>query len=84
VLNHDHSTAYVVRIAEHLQQTDALRDTYLTEAGNWPGIQLMNNDHLRITSSLLAADILKSRNLKWERDPDLEQPNGEEAPAEDE
>jgi hypothetical protein len=43
----------------------------------------MNNDHARITSSLLAADILKSRNLEWERDPDLEQANGEEEPAED-
>jgi hypothetical protein len=84
VLNHDHSTAYVVRIAEHLQQTDALRDTYLTEAGNWPGMLLMNNDHARITSSLLAADILKSRNLKWERDPDPRQPTGEEESAEDE
>ena len=84
VLNHPHTTAYVVRIAEHLLPSDALHDAYLTEAGNWPGIGLMVNDHARITSSLLAADILKSRDLKWKRDPDQQQLADDEQPAEDE
>jgi hypothetical protein len=82
-LNHPHTTAYVVRIAEHLLPSDALHDAYLTEAGNWPGIGLMVNDHARITSSLLAADILKSRDLKWKRDPDQQQAS-EEEPGENE
>jgi hypothetical protein len=84
VLNHDRSTAYIVRVAEHMLPTDALRDTYLTEAGNWPGMLLMNSDHARIVSSLLAADILKSRELTWNRDPDQQEQTGEEGPAEDE
>jgi hypothetical protein len=84
VLNHDHSTAYVVRIAEHLMPPDALHDAYLAEAGNWPGIGLMNNDHAQISSSLLAADILKSRNLRWERDPDQQEQVGDDGTAEGE
>jgi hypothetical protein len=79
VLNHDHSLAYVVRVAEHLLSPDALHDAYLTEAGNWPGIALMINDHARITSGLLAADLTTSRNLNWKRTPDQREQEGEAA-----
>ena len=84
VLNHDHTTAYVVRIAEHMLPPDSLHDTYLTEASNWPGITLMNNDHARISASLLADDLLKSRELDWLRDPDPQQPADASEQAEDE
>jgi hypothetical protein len=84
VLNHDHSTAYVVRVAEHLQSPDALRDAYLSEAGNWPGIALMINDHARITSSLLAADLTTSRGLDWKRTPDQRAETDDAEAAQDE
>jgi hypothetical protein len=84
VLNHDHSIAYVVRVAEHLLSPEAMRDAYLTEAGNWPGIALMINDHARITSSLLAADLTTSRNLDWKRTPDQVQEADETATTVDE
>jgi hypothetical protein len=81
VLNHDHSIAYVVRVAERMMATDALRDAYLSEAGNWPGISLMVNDHARIASNLLAADMITTRKLKWERPPDQQETADEEAEA---
>jgi hypothetical protein len=81
ILNHDHSIAYVVRVAEHQFPRDELRNAYLGEANNWPGIGIMMNDHMQLATQLLASDIFQSRGLKWERDPD--QPEQDE-PVEEE
>jgi hypothetical protein len=70
VLNHDHSIAYVVRVAEHQQTPDALHDAYLAEANIWPGLRMMIDDHQRGIERLLATDIFTARALKWERNPD--------------
>jgi hypothetical protein len=70
VLNHDHSIAYVVRVAEHQLSQDELRKAYLEEANFWPGLGIMLSDHMQLGTRLLADDIFASRGLKWERDPD--------------
>jgi len=80
VLNHDKSIAYLVRIAEHMMSEDALQRAYLAEAGNWPGMNFMTRSHSQTAARLLVNDILESKGLKWERDPDQLEPDEEETP----
>ncbi|HEY3394369.1 MAG TPA: hypothetical protein VGK58_16770 [Lacipirellulaceae bacterium] len=70
VMNHDRSTAYVVRLVEHAMPPDELRNAYLAEAAIWPGRQIMETDRFLQSQQLVAADILNSSGLKWERTPD--------------
>jgi hypothetical protein len=77
-LNHDKSLAYVVRIAEHQLPEDELRTTYLAEANTWPGGNIMTRGHAQTAARLLVADILTSKNLKWERTADQMQEDEEE------
>jgi hypothetical protein len=37
-LNHDHSVAYLIRLAERVQPEEKLREMYLAEAETWPGV----------------------------------------------
>lgn len=83
VLNHDQSIAYVVRVVQHELSEEELRNAYLAEANNWPGIGIMMNEHLQLGNRLLAEDVLAGRSLVWERDPDLpEQSDDEQAEGE--
>jgi hypothetical protein len=78
VLNHDHSIAYVVRVAEHQLPPDELRSAYLSEANIWPGIGYMMNDHAQQAMQRLANDIRDSSGLIWVREPDQQPPVEEE------
>jgi hypothetical protein len=78
VLNHDHSIAYVVRIAQHQMSPEELRTAYLSEAAYWPGMEIMTSDHFRRGLQLLAADIQKGANIDWKRPADEIQEEAEE------
>lgn len=70
VLNHDHSIAYVVRVAEHEQSPETLRASYLAEANNWPGFGSMIGEHVRDATRQMITDMTEPLNLKWERPAD--------------
>jgi hypothetical protein len=69
-LNHDHSTAYVIRLVEHQPPLADLRTAYLAEANTWPGLRPMIEGHAQEVAMNLAADLTTNANLKWERTPD--------------
>jgi hypothetical protein len=80
VLNHDHTQAYVVRIAEHLDTPAKLQQDFLAEADNWYGIPAMGREHAQIAVRVLLEDLLKSANVDWKRTPDsMNEPTEEES-----
>jgi hypothetical protein len=70
VLNHDHSIAYVVRIAEHEQSPAELQMAYLSEATRWYGLRAMDSSHARIASRAVYDDLLATHGVEWIREPD--------------
>jgi hypothetical protein len=82
LLNHDRSIAYVVRIVEHQNSKEELRNAYLSEAATWDGRAMMTNDHTQIAQQLLAQDVTEAAGLKWERPRD--QPEKRDEDDEDE
>jgi hypothetical protein len=73
VLNNDQSIAYVVRVAEHLNSQEELRNAYLAEANTWNGLPALMNEHAQIARQMLFDDVIEQANLKWVRDPDPRQ-----------
>ncbi|MEX2315773.1 MAG: hypothetical protein WD669_01385 [Pirellulales bacterium] len=73
VLNHDHSIAYVVRIVEHSNTEDKLREMYLGEADRWPGASTMIGQHAQAANQALVQSVLKAAGL--ERDRPLDPPD---------
>lgn len=71
VPNHDRSTVYVVRVAEHQFTPDQLHTSYLSEADNWPGLQIMTRAHAREAITAVMSDIMKSAGIEWQRPRDL-------------
>ena len=67
VLNHDHSIAYVVRVADHQLSPDALRTAYLAEANTWPALGSMLGARMRSASERLLGDIATAANVEWQR-----------------
>jgi hypothetical protein len=69
-LNHDHSIAYVLRIADHENTPAELRQTFLGEADQWYGMPTWARSH----SGQLVADVMenmyKSAGVDWDRKPD--------------
>jgi len=79
VLNHDHSIAYVVRVVEHQDSQDELRNNYLTEANTWDGIPAMTDGHVTLAQQSVNADLSGGKGVDWKRTPDrTEQSEGEE------
>jgi hypothetical protein len=73
VLNNDHSIAYIIRVAEHLNTQDELRDAYLSEANTWDGLNTVMNEHAQMAQQMLFNDVVTKANLDWARDPDPRQ-----------
>ena len=67
VLNHDHSIAYVVRVADHQYGPEKLREMYLAEANSWLGQSAMNNGRAQAANSALQATILKNAGYEEDR-----------------
>ena len=66
-LNHDHSIAYVVRVADHQLSPDALRTAYLAEANTWPALGSMIGARMRSASERLLGDVTSAADVKWQR-----------------
>jgi hypothetical protein len=79
LLSHDHTIAYVVRVAEHQPSINELRTAYLGEANNWSGLYNMMRDRVQGAQSALQRDIVAGAHVDWKRDPDKvgesEEPN---------
>jgi hypothetical protein len=60
----------VVRVAEHLNSEDELRDAYLSEANTWEGLPAVMGEHVQIAQQMLFDDVVREANLDWVRDPD--------------
>ena len=68
--NHDHSIAYVVRIAEHQNTPAELPQAFLSEADTWYGVPAMARGRAQSAVRVVLADMLESAGVKWERDAD--------------
>ena len=69
-LNHDHSVAYVVRVADHQLSPEELRMAYLAEANTWPALGSMISGHMQTATRSLLADLRDGANIHWERPAD--------------
>ena len=68
--NHNDSVAYVVKIADHQNTQDELRQAFLGEDYNWYGVPAMARGHFQTALRVVISDMLKSADVEWERDPD--------------
>jgi hypothetical protein len=75
VLNHDHSIAYIVRVQQHLEDREALRQDFLQEMANgWPGAVTMARGHMQMAQSALFQGITSEAGIDWKRTPDEPMP----------
>lgn len=79
VLNNDQSMVYIVRVVEHQNSQDELRNAYLAEANTWDGLPAMTDDHVTIGQRSVGAD-LSGGGVDWKRPPDrrAQEEGGEE------
>ncbi len=71
VLNHNRSTAYVVKIAEYETGESELQRQYLAEADRWYGLQSMNRFHNQQAAGALIREFQVAKQVEWSRIPDL-------------
>jgi hypothetical protein len=67
VLNHDHSIAYLLRLAEHQFAEDKLREMYLAEADTWNGERAMTQLRAREAINALNESVKNSAGLVRDR-----------------
>jgi len=71
VLNHDHTIAYVLRVVEHAESEDQLRQAFLSEANEWYGLQAMTQSHIQRAAQILINDFLQNvYHVDWKRKAD--------------
>ncbi len=70
VLNNDHSVAYIVRVVEHQESRETLRQAFLAEMGRWPGVDTMNRHHAQQATSALWDGLYQDAGVDWVREPD--------------
>jgi hypothetical protein len=68
--NHDHTIAYVAKIAEHQDTLPELQQAFLGEDYNWYGVPAMARGHFISARSVVISDMFKSYDVDWVRDPD--------------
>lgn len=68
--NHDHSIAYVLRVAQRQRSTDELRQQFLNNGERWLGAQTLLSSRVRRAAGALVLDLLDSAELDWKRAPD--------------
>ncbi|QDV77846.1 hypothetical protein [Botrimarina mediterranea] len=69
-LNHDHSLAYVLRIAERIGSEEELRREFLRDGDRWLGAEALNTQRARTKVMALVGNLLEESGLEWERTPD--------------
>jgi hypothetical protein len=83
-LNHDQTIAYVIRVVEHQETPENLRNAYLSEASYWDGMGAMTSQHFNRSFNSILADVAGGEGVDWKRDPDKvreETEAAEEEPA---
>ena len=82
--NHDGSVAYAVKVAQHLDSTDELRQAFLMEDYNWYGTLLMARGHFRTALRPVVSDFFESADVEWERPHDQVVRQSDESEADSE
>lgn len=70
VLNHDHSIAYVVRVVDHRESREALRQAFLSQANTWYGRPSMDSFHRQQAARALVDELIASNDVDWLRPAD--------------
>lgn len=84
--NHDHTIAYVAKVAEHQNSLAELQQAFLGEDYNWYGVPAMARGHFVSARNNVVADMFKSSDVDWVRDPDQvvrQTEESDEAPADE-
>ena len=58
MLNHDHTIAYVLRVVEHQDTEEQLRQSFLSEANQWYGLPVMSQLHMQRAARDVVNDFL--------------------------
>jgi hypothetical protein len=69
-LNHDHSIAYVLKVAEHQDTPAELRQTFLSEADQWYGAPAWARAHSGQVVSDVMTDMYSAAGIDWDRKAD--------------
>lgn len=69
-LNHDHSIAYLLRIAQKIGTEDELRREFLRDGNRYLGGQSLNQARAQNKLFALLGNLLDESGLEWERTPD--------------
>lgn len=69
-LNHDHSIAYLLRIAQKIGTEDELRREFLRDGDRWMGAQALMQARATSKLSALLVNLLDESGLQWDRTPD--------------
>lgn len=69
-LNHDHSIAYLLRIAQRIGSEDELRREFLRDGDRWMGAQVLMQSRVSQKVRALTGNLLEESSLQWERTPD--------------
>ncbi len=64
-LNHDHSIAYVVRLADEFETTEELRSKFLEEANSWPGRGLFRNANRQQAQQAVLGEMVREWNVDY-------------------
>ena len=66
VLNHDHSSAYVIRLHSRLKSEKELQQLFLQEANTWPGARSATIGRWQQFEAEVFDQLAKRVNLKFE------------------
>jgi hypothetical protein len=70
-LNHDRTIAYVLRVVEHQDTEQQLRQAFLSEANYWYGLQVMTQSHMQQAGRVLVNDFMDNvYEVDWKRKAD--------------
>lgn len=69
-LNHDHSVAYVVKVAQRLTGRDELRQRFVASGGSWRGAVEATQSRFAVNRDTLIDDLMEASELEWLREAD--------------
>ncbi len=69
-LNHDHSIAYIMRVASHLESDEALRARFIQEGETWYGLPAMMRSRIGRAAKELYKTLGEESDVQWVRELD--------------
>lgn len=69
-LNHDHSIAYLLRVAQRIGTEDELRRNFVRDGDRWVGAGPLMQARAQSKIAALLDDLLSGSGLEWFREPD--------------